>query len=308
MNKKQNILQDILGELYKSRDELLFYCPFCKHHKKKLSINLDKSVFKCWICDTKGNTSYLVRRFGTSDNKHQWALLNQEIDMSAIDILFDKQEEELEQSLPLPKEYVCLSQKRLPHAAKRALSYLYTRGLTSRDILYYKIGFCETGKYKKRIIMPSFNESGDCNFFVARTFINSWLKYKNPPVSKNIIFNDLLIDWTRPITLVEGIFDAIKIDNSIPLLGSTLSENSKLFKKLAFLQSKIYIGLDNDALSKSLNIITAMMQYGLEVNLLNTENIEDIGSITKTEATQLKKSSKMMSTENIFDICWRTND
>ena len=48
-----------------------------------------------------------------------------------------------------------------------------------------------------------------------------------------------------------------------------------------------------------------MIQYGLEVYLLNTTQIEDIGSISKYEAERLKEDAKIMNTENIFDICWR---
>ena len=38
---------------------------------------------------------------------------------------------------------------------------------------------------------------------------------QEPTSIKNIIFNDLLIDWNKPITLVEGPFDSIKMGNSI---------------------------------------------------------------------------------------------
>ena len=58
--------------------------------------------------------------------------------------------------------------------------------------------------------MPSFNEDGYCNYFIARTYTDDWLDYKNPEASKDIIFNDLLMDWNEPITIVEGVFDAIK--------------------------------------------------------------------------------------------------
>jgi len=303
-SKKIKVVANILGSYYNSKDELLFHCPFCKHHKKKLSINLDKSVFKCWVCDTKGSISYIIRRFGSSQNKHQWALLNQELDMSSIDLMFEEQKEESAQTIKLPKEYVCLAKKNLPHSANEALFYLASRGIFSKDIIYYKIGYCATGEYRNRIIIPSFNDDGNCNYFIARSYGRDWLKYKNPPASKNIIFNSLLIDWETPVTLVEGPFDALKMNNSIPLLGSTLRENTKLFQKLALMQPKIYIGLDRDAVSKSLKVISSMVEYGLEVYRLNTSEIEDIGSISRFEAEQLKETSLIMNTENIFDIYW----
>jgi len=304
MIKKENILQDVLGNSYKTRDELLFHCPFCKHHKKKLSVNLDKSVFKCWVCDTKGGISYLVRRFGTINNRHDWELLNQEIDMASVETMFEENNNETKEVVDLPKQYLCLARRGLPYSAKEALSYLMSRGIPKPDILYYKMGYCDTGKYRKRIIIPSFDENGDCNYFSARTYGTDWLKYKNPPSTKNIIFNDLLVDWDSPITLVEGAFDAIKIKNSIPILGSTLNENTKLFKKIAIKQPKVYLGLDKDALTKSLQMIFSMLEYGIEVYFLDTTKIDDIGSITKFEAEKLKENSQPMTTENIFNIYW----
>ena len=304
MIKKQNILENIFGNPYKARDELLFYCPFCKHHKKKLSVNIEKSVMKCWACGTKGSISYLIKRFGTTEDKHQWELLNQEIDMSPIETMFEVKETVEEQIIELPKEYYCLARKDQPYSAREPLSYLMSRGISSADILYYKIGYCDIGKYRKRIIIPSFDENGNCNYFSARTYGKDWLKYKNPPATKNIIFNDLLIDWDSSITLVEGAFDAIKIKNSIPILGSTLNENTKLFKKIAIKQPKVYLGLDKDALTKSLQMIFSMLQYGIEVYFLDTTGIDDIGSVSKYEAEKLKENSLPMNTENIFNIYW----
>ena len=302
--KKTTILEEVLGSYYRSKNEFLFLCPFCKHHKRKLSVNLDKSVFKCWVCNTKGGVSYLIRRFGAPNNIYQWELVNQEIDMSSAEAMFTDQEKERGCVIELPKEYVCLAKEHLSYSAKKPLAYLMSRGITPSDILYYKIGYCETGKYKRRIIIPSFNENGDCNYFSARTYGRDWLKYKNPPVSKNIIFNDLLIDWNNAVTLVEGVFDTIKIKNSIPLLGSTLGENTKIFQKLATKQPKVYIGLDKDALIKSLQIIFSMLEYGLEVYYIDTSNIEDIGSLSRFEAKQLKEASLKINTENIFSMYW----
>jgi len=307
MRNKKNILREVLGSGYDSRDETLYHCPFCKHHKKKLSVNVTKGFFKCWVCDTKGAISYLIKRFGTIDDRHDWALLDQEVDFSTMDLIFNQPEEKLP-PVNLPPEYICLAKKGLPPAANDAISYLWSRGIGQKDILYHKIGFCLTGKYKKRIIIPSFDDEGNCNYFTARSYSGDWLSYKNPPASKNIIFNDLLINWDEPITLVEGPFDSIKIKNSIPILGSTLKETTKLFKKIVEKQTKVYIGLDEDALNKSMKIISLLLEYGLDVYKLDTSDIEDIGSITKTEAEDLKQEASQIDLESIFNIYWSMNE
>ena len=95
MSEKIEILEETLGTFYRSRDELLFKCPFCGHHKRKLSINLNLDVFKCWICNTRGGIGYIVKRFASAANKRQWSLLSQAIDMSeSLDILAQLQEPE----------------------------------------------------------------------------------------------------------------------------------------------------------------------------------------------------------------------
>ena len=140
MRNKKNILREVLGSGYDSRDETLYHCPFCKHHKKKLSVNVTKGFFKCWVCDTKGAISYLIKRFGTIDDRHDWALLDQEVDFSTMDLIFN-QPEKKQPPVKLPAEYMCLAKKSLPPAAKEAISYLWSRGIGHKDILYYKIGF-----------------------------------------------------------------------------------------------------------------------------------------------------------------------
>ena len=64
----------------------------------------------------------------------------------------------------------------------------------------------------------------------------------NPAASRNIIFNELYLDFDKEITIVEGIFDAMKAENAVPILGSTLSENSVLFKKIIKYDTPIPFG------------------------------------------------------------------
>ena len=307
MKEKIRIFENFLGHYYENKDEFLFKCPFCDHHKKKLSANIKLNVFKCWVCNSKGGLNYLVRRFGSQDDKYQWSLLTQTIDMSTPDSFF-KIEEEEPPTVDLPKEFVCLGNNSQSYFSKEPLRYLESRGLSKEDIIYYKIGYCNKGKYKNRVVFPSFSDSGDCNYFIARSYKNDWFKYKNPPIaSSKIIFNELLIDWKSPIVLVEGAFDAIKARNSIPVLGSTLNTNSKLFQRLVSSQSKIYIGFDHDALKKTVHTVHNLLQYGLEVYNINTSQIEDIGSISKRKAAELIEKAVPMTFENLMDTQWREN-
>ena len=42
--RKTAIIKDVFGDCYGSGSEMLFHCPKCDHHKRKLSINIEKDV------------------------------------------------------------------------------------------------------------------------------------------------------------------------------------------------------------------------------------------------------------------------
>ena len=68
-----------------------------------------------------------------------------------------------------------------------------------------------------------------------------------------IIFNELNIDWSKELTIVEGPLDLIKTnDNATCLLGSSLTEDMLLFQKIVANKTNIKLALDSDIFSKSL--------------------------------------------------------
>jgi len=301
-SEKLQILEEVLGSFYRSNDEHLFFCPYCKHHKRKLSVNISKNTYKCWVCDSRGRNIYnLIKRFGSYSQKQHWRSFEEIVEISEFDNIFEeKKEEETTRCIDLPDEYICLANKDLPFTAKTALKYLKKRGLTDYDILKWKIGYCKDGEYKNRIIVPSFNLDGCCDYFIARAYTKDWLKYKNPPASKNVIFNELMINWRETVVLVEGIFDAIKADNSIPLLGSTLNIHSKLFKAILTHSRRIYVALDKDAEKKALNIINSLILHGIEVYKIDTSDCEDVGEMTKEEFEKKKDTATLFDSNTLL--------
>ena len=301
-SEKIEILEEILGSFYRSSDEHLFACPFCNHYKKKMSVNISKNSYKCWVCDTSGrNIFYLVKRFGNYNHRKAWSNFFETVDISEFDNLFDaRKEKEFIQKIDLPNEYVCLANKDLPSTSREALKYLKKRELSDYDILRWKIGYCDTGEYKNRIIIPSFNLDGYCDYFIARTYRQDWLKYKNPPASKDVVFNELMIDWDEPITLVEGAFDAINAENSIPILGSTLNSRTRLFKAVLTHSTRVYLALDQDAEKKALNIVNVLNSYGVEVYKISTSEYEDVGGMTKKQFEDKKNEAVLFDESTLL--------
>jgi DNA primase len=299
VDQKLKVLADILGNHRRVGNEYLFFCPFCKHHKPKLSINLEKGA-KCWVCDwSTPKLYYLVNKLGNREQKNEWSTLEGTVDITDFtDDLFAEEKIEEEQRISLPDEFISLANKTLPRTSLFALNYLKGREVTRQNIQYWKIGYCIDGQYKNRIIIPSFNNNGYVNYFVARTFKNDWPRYKNPDAKRDIIFNELYLNWEEPIVLVEGAFDAIKAGpNSIPILGSTLRENSKLFQAIVNHNPVVYIALDKDAEKKAHRIIKLLLQYDVEIYKIDISG-EDVGEMEKSKFLEAKQNATLMSSEH----------
>ena len=302
MRGKLQILKDVLGRYRISNQEHLFLCPYCEHHKRKFSVNIEKNVYKCWVCDTRGLDVYqVIRKHGSFEDVREWRVLTNKVELNGFENMFGEPEEVKEEKIPLPEEFITLTDNKLPLSARSATNYLRKRGVTKEDILRWKIGYCRDGEYKNRIIVPSFSMTGDANFFIARSYDGDWMRYKNPQVNRNIIFNELYVDWDKDIILVEGAFDAIRaytIGTSIPLLGSTLRVESKLFQQIVRHGSKVYLALDNDAERKSSSIASNLMKYGVDTYTLDTGGYEDGAEMPRGVLEQRKEQATVMNTNN----------
>jgi len=299
-DKKLKILTNVLGASYRSNNEFLFHCPYCNHHKKKMSINIDKGYFKCWTCDTRGKNLYrIIRKYGTHNHKSQWRDITGTVDYEKLEDLFAEKVEE-KQILDMPEGFVSLANKDIPPTGFAARNYLRKRGITKQDIVWWKMGYCSSGEYEGRVVIPSFDDEGDLNYFISRSYDKkAYPKYKNPPASKNIIFNDLFMDWSSDIILVEGVFDAVVAGrNSVPLLGSTLNQNSVLLQKIVKEDAGVYIALDPDARKKELEIIKTLLDFDIEVWKVNIGENEDVGSMSKDNFQKCLNKATLITSDN----------
>ncbi len=302
MNKPEakRILNEVLGYFKESGQELLFKCPSCNHHKRKLSVNLDKNAFKCWICDYRGrNLRRLVRRYGSYVQLSKWDKITNRFDLANFaDLFMDQSDREEEIKVELPQEFRTLTSKDRPLISNPAFRYLRERGLSKDDILKWKIGYCYEGQYRNRIIIPSFNDDGDTNYFIARSYSGDSYKYKNPRASKNIVFNELFIDWDQDLVIVEGVFDAINAGNAVPILGSTLRTDSDLLRKIVRNDTPCYIALDPDAAQKERRIIQTLLRYDVELYKIDVTGYDDVGEMPKSVFQERKKAAKFIDRDN----------
>jgi hypothetical protein len=281
-------IENLLGKSHKkARGNHAFHCPFCNHRKPKLEINMatsenGKNPWECWVCETRGTTiRSLLYQLKTPKEQSNLILKylpkGAQVNYKGIEVL------------ELPKEYQPLYKASTTSViANLVKKYLYERGFTDNDFIKYRVGYCTTGEFGGRVIIPSYTESNQLSFFIARSYDGNYFKYKNPETSKDIIFFENLINWNTPIILCEGVFDAVAIRrNAIPILGKSIS--TSLYKKIITSNVKdIYIALDTDARSKALQISEQFLNQGKRVFLIELPDKDpsEMGFIPFTKLIQ----------------------
>ena len=256
-----NIFEEFLGTPRKHneiRHQISFDCPACamdkgvvSDGKGNLEINYNKGLFKCWVCHNyngmRGYIPKLIAKWGTSAQLKEYKALKPDYAEYSMS-------DEVREEVKLPEGFKKLinCDPYRDYGCAEAKKYLKNRGIGDDIIEEYNIGYTVKGKMKGRIIIPSYDEMGELNYFIARTYEKrkgkkKLLSYINPEANKQIIvFNENKVNWDSTIYLVEGAFDHIVTPNSIPLLGKVVSDKLEqlLHNKAA---GYVVILLDEDA-------------------------------------------------------------
>jgi DNA primase len=291
------LLQELLGNYIQQRDECLFSCPFCHHPKKKLSINISTNKWKCWVCGSKGgHILWLLKKLNVPPHiTKEFKKILGDVDIKQY------KNTTSEVTLHLPAEYIPLWKVSKDYKYIHAVKYLKNRGITADDVLRYRIGYCAQGAYANRIILPSYDADNNLNYFTARTFYDGGRKYWNPPVSKNIICFENMVDWSEQVILCEGMFDAISLRrNVIPLLGKTLPKKLEL----ALVSNKVtdvVVFLDEDARLDAIKIQQKLSSYGINTNVVTTEGKDASEMGNEIAWEQINKAHKADFKEFILE-------
>lgn len=285
------------GRLSARSENIAVRCPVCESNdktKRKLSVRLDDDLNHCWVCGWSArNLLPLLMKYGNSANvetyKREFLPLAQ------------RKKDDVQIVLPtLPSDFKLLSchENSSDPDVKALLRYVDSRGLSSRDIAYYALGFSDEFKYRRRIIIPSFDSDGFLNYVVSRAIDEDvWMRYVNSENPKSeIVFNDLKIDWKRPLNIVEGPFDLMKCpDNSTCLLGSEMNETHRLFVKILENSTPVVVCLDRDARKKAERMANKLLSYDIDVSLASLADDRDPGDLSKKDILDVLGSAKKWS-------------
>jgi len=301
-----SFLRSVFGDGVRSSDSYAVTCPNCcdvegRRQKKKLSIKLNDGMHHCWICGLKGKTlQHTIKKYKKS-RLDEYLRIFEEDDYNS-NITPTKVEDDEHARLPLGFLPIATTIPRDPdHIA--VVKYLFSRGLGKDDFYRYRLGTCLSGKFSRRVIMPSFDMVGELNYYTARSIDSDGAKkYINSKVKrKNVVFNEINIRWNEPLILVEGPFDLMKCSwNATAMLGSYLDESYVLFQKIVKNQTDIILAMDSDALDKMIKIAQKLKSYGINVKYLDLGKFNDVGEMSRNDFSSALESAKSWSSVSLL--------
>jgi hypothetical protein len=310
LTDRVNFYESIFGKGRLSSNGINFdvRCPVCAPNdasKKKLSIRTDNEANHCWVCGWKSRSIVpLLRKYGSQSQLDQYKQLFGVPGSSAQFLTGEKEEQE---KIELPKDFQLLAMApTIDPDVKAAWRYILNRGLTERDAWYFKFGVSSEPKWKRRVIMPSFDVGGNLNYFVARAVDKDKKpKYDNPHVDhRQVVFNEISIDWTQRLTIVEGPFDMIKCpENSTALLGSDFSEQHDLFGKILMHNTPVALAMDGDMWdTKMPKIVQKLQEYDVDVVVVDVRPWGDPGNMSRAEFEKALVDAKPLSWADKFSL------
>lgn len=326
----RELIEEVLGAPRRETEGWKEYCcVYCAQEKGvesdgkyNLAVNYGddmktKPFFHCWRCGTSGKLSKLLKDFGTTDSLFRYKKELKDIQSSLLYKLdFNNQDSDFqfESTIELPQDFRKINPK--DKYSAEAIEYLKKRGLNDFFIQTYNIGYvpywAKDKEMRNRVIIPSYDEYGELNYFVARDYTGKrkYRKYNNPDIKKTMfVFNEDKINWYEDVTLVEGAFDHMVIPNSIPLLGKTLKRDYATFNAVVEkARVNVNILLDDDALEDAKKIYKLLNSTKLKgrVRLIECPNGYDASDIYQKWGQRgirkLMKKAKQMDDFELVDI------
>jgi DNA primase len=236
-------------------------CPNCGA-RNHCSVNPERQKWRCFKCGWAGHEplKFVAKVESVSFAAARAIMLETALDHRQPDEIEKLAQDETEVEKPakpgwrdmMPPEYIpCYDKARGKWNGIPV--YLKQRGITKASCLAYRLGWCDTGQYARRIIIPIV--TGELASFQARA---TWetskheAKYDTPtgaPLSRMLMGYEMMRAGAE-LWVVEGPFDAIACFQAgipaVPLTGKELSDaQANLISKLK--PSRVHVMLDPEA-------------------------------------------------------------
>lgn len=295
-----------------STGEIMAECPWCERHGG-FYINVKTGNYICFKCEERGHhlvgvvaqvegipyeqaKTFILRRVIRKRREGSTCDLLEKIQgLRPHDDQFITTDDRV--NVDLPAEFIPVyDEKRKKPWMYPA--YLKERGVVRETARQWSLGFCDYGKYAKRVIIPITCPNGKS--FTARDVTGeSERKILNPPDSGQ---HKLLMGWptvtvSEDIALVEGPFDAIKLSQyGIPALalGGKVLHSAQL--AMLFLRhpgASVVIMLDPEEVTAPFAIARQLICKIENVSIAKLPTGIDPGAATEEQAHEAHDGAKL---------------
>lgn len=263
------------------------HCPNCaslgkRHDDYKLSISLEKNVYHCYRCGCSGKVTNLLKGYVNSGNliRYRMNFKDQEFSDSNGALISSELMDYDNISNPID-EYMI-----------NAVRYLKKRNISLEDIKKYNIRIGK-GLYKNRILIPTYDKSGNIVYLTARDYVNKdpEQKYYNPPGSHKAlaVWNIQNITKDDIVVITEGVFSGLaatrnlkNVAQAVSIFGKSVSDAQA--RMIAEVNPKeIVLCFDGDVSKKEivLNFNKFRKLYAGNITVLKLSGNEDPDNIDK---------------------------
>lgn len=248
-----------------STGELRVNSPYAEDTKFHLYIEPKKGLFKDFKSGEKGSISRLIAFVEGIKESQVLTFLVQEYgaktgEVSSFKEIIKVSEQE---RLRIPDGLKFFVDGDVGIIGRKALKYLLDRKVSQEYIQEFGYINDPSSEFNNRIFIP-FYENGELVYFVARSFVETKLRYLNPPGidTKKYVYNIDKIE--NEVVICEGIFDAISLKNQVAtaLMSADLgiSQASKIMNK--GIDTVIFVPDNDETGAKTLdNNIRLLLKY-----------------------------------------------
>lgn len=294
--------------------------PKCGKDQKLWVLTQDKSdgtkagAYICYYCNEGGATPLsLVKRIEDCDTFDAIAILVAhqkgtrpltDLRMLVQDTLFGVGEIEATRDdtditpVPLPDEFIRYTDVREPPA------YFAKRGIDIIKARRYGLGFCTTGYFANRLVVPV-SQHGKQLFFVAR-----WMETKPPAGVKKTLYpkgsrpNRVLFNYDRAkdgerIVIVEDVFSAMHVGkHAVASFGTQFSQYQlELLMRTA--AQEIVLMWDRDAITKAYELAKRLAEFW-RVSVVELPDIRDPDEFPRKELAAMMSAAPVLDPSGAF--------
>jgi DNA primase len=256
----EEILKGFSGFKKANRPEVRINCPACGDNTSHLYFNTELNIGNCKKCNYSPNLAKLISDTEGISLDDAYKRIGQGI--ASKPQVYEEPTVFEYKELQYPPHFVRLDGPD-PHHPQRIVDYMLGRGITWETSRNYEMGYCITGEYMWRLIVP-IKMFGKLVCWQARDITKTAeRRYKNPTGSE---FSRYLFNYDRARTfeegvICEGIFDAIAVgDNGMCTFGKKIGEEQKTLLLKSGIK-RLSIMFDADALAEDIKYVKEMAQY-----------------------------------------------